>query len=346
MRPELDTAPDIEGDGAVDVQVQVDPFTRSRRGDQTAGIVGIGVSLPKRRVGNDELAASLGLSDGWIERRTGIVQRRYAAPGERVSDLAVRAGIEALADASLPAADLDLVLVATLAGDEITPGPAPSVAYGLGATHAAAIDIGAACTGALAALSLGAAWIESGRARHVLVVGAEILSRFIDMEDRRTAHLFGDAAGALVLSANASGRIGPIVLDSDGSGAEMIQATRASGLLEMDGHQTFLSAVEHLHTSTREVLGLAGLELQDVDLFVYHQGNSRILGAVADRLGVSRGKVFDCIAMTGNTSAASIPLALAEARRTGALEQGMQIVLGAVGAGLTWGAAVVQWGQG
>ncbi|HEY1689807.1 MAG TPA: beta-ketoacyl-ACP synthase 3 [Solirubrobacteraceae bacterium] len=310
---------------------------------RSAGIVGLGTALPERKVANAELAQALGLSDGWIERRTGIVERRYAAPGERVVDLAQRAAEVALLDAELDPQELDLVLVATLAADEITPGTAPLLAHALGCVHAAAIDIGAACAGSLAALALGSAWIEAGRASNALVVGAEILSRFVNMEDRRTAHLFGDGAGALVLRAGGAGRIGPILLDSDGAGAGLIHATREQALLEMDGHETFLQAVHQLHVSTMSVLERAGLALQDVDLFVYHQANSRILGAVADRLGVSRGRVLDCIAQTGNTSAASVPLALAHARENGLLQPGMRIVIGAVGAGLTWGAAVVEW---
>lgn len=312
---------------------------------RTAGIVGLGTALPERRVTNDEIASRLGLSDGWIERRTGIHERRYVAPGERVSDLAVRAGRAALLDAGMQASDVDLLLVATLAPDEITPPVAPLVAHTLGTLEAAAVDIGAACSGAIAALGFATAWIEAGRARHALVIGAEILSRFVDVDDRRTAPLFGDAAGALVLAANAAGSVGPVLLGSDGAGAETIQATRKRGVLEMEGHETFLRAVHQLHTSTRRVVEIAGLTLREIDLFVYHQANSRILSAVADRLGLGRDRVFDCIANTGNTSAASVPLALASAREQGLLEPGAKIVLGAVGAGLTWGAAVVEWGS-
>lgn len=314
---------------------------RTTRG---AGIVGLGTALPEHSVGNEEIAASLGLADGWIERRTGIARRRYAAPGERVVDLGRRAGEAALLDARLTIADVDLVLVATLAPDEITPGSAPLIAHELGGVATAAIDIGAACAGSIAGLALGSAWIEAGRADTVLVIGAEILSRFINREDRRTAHLFGDGAGAIVLRVGGAGRIGPILLESDGGGANLIRATREAGVLEMDGHETFLRAVNQLHLCTRQVVSDAGLQLQDIDLFVYHQANSRILGAVADRLGLSRERVLDCIANTGNTSAASVPLALAHARENGLLQPGMKVVLGAVGAGLSWGAALMEWG--
>jgi 3-oxoacyl-[acyl-carrier-protein] synthase-3 len=310
----------------------------------TAGIVGLGAALPQRRVANPEVAERLGVSVEWIERRTGIGERRYAAPGERVSGLASSAGRMALKDASLTAADVDLVLVATLASDEITPSTAPLVAHELGTANAAAIDIGAACAGSIAALALATAMIEAGRARNVLVIGAEILTRVVDFDDRLTAPLFGDGAGAMVLSRNADGRIGPSVLGSDGAGAHAIRATRKRGVIEMEGHDTFLMAVQRLTSSTLQVLELAELALEDIDLFVYHQANSRILSAVADRLDVPHERVFDCIASFGNTSAASIPLALGEARRLGELEPGATVLLGAVGAGLVWGTTVLRWG--
>jgi 3-oxoacyl-[acyl-carrier-protein] synthase-3 len=311
---------------------------------RTAGITGLGVCLPERAVASAEIGQRVGVSAEWIERRTGIRERRYAAPGERVSDLARSAGRMALKDAGLDAAELDMLLVATLAADEITPATAPIVAHELGADNAAAIDIGAACSGSIAALALAASSVEAARARHVLVIGAEILSRFLDLDDRRTAPLFGDGAGAMVVSLDAEGRIGPFVLGSDGARAGAIRATRERGLLEMEGHETFLRAVHHLSASTVEVLSRAELTLEDVDLFVYHQANSRILQAVAERLGVPGERVFDCIAETGNTSAASVPLALHAAVRSGALEPGDRLVLGAIGAGLTWGATVLTWG--
>jgi 3-oxoacyl-[acyl-carrier-protein] synthase-3 len=321
------------------------PRARSSAATRSAGIVGLGTALPERRVSSAEIAARLGVSAEWIERRTGIREHRSAAPGQRVSDLAAEAGRVALADAGLDAGEIDLLLVATVASDEITPATAPIVANDLGALNAAAIDVGAACTGSVAALAHATAWIESGRARHVLVIGAEILTRFIDLDDRRTAPLFGDGAGAMVVSLDGDGCIGPFVFGSDGSRARAIHATRERGLLEMDGHETFLQAVQRLSTCTVEVVNLAGLALSDVDLFVYHQANSRILGAVAERLELPDERVFDCIADLGNTSAASVPLALAAAVRAGALAPGARVVLGAIGAGLTWGATSVTWGS-
>jgi 3-oxoacyl-[acyl-carrier-protein] synthase III len=312
---------------------------------RTAGILGLGSALPKRRVANDEIAERTGVGTGWIEQRTGISERRYAEPGERVSELAVAAATAALQDAGLAAAELDMVLVATLTADEITPGVAPIVAHEIGAGGAAAIDVGAACAGSISALALATSLIEAGRARNVLVIGAEILSRLIDPDDRRTAPLFADGAGALVVSLDADGQIGPFVLGSDGAAAGVIRATRALGVLEMEGHETFLMAVQRLAECTEEVLDLAGLAIGEVDLFVYHQANSRILSAVADRLGLAHERVFDCLANLGNTGAASVPLALDEAVRTGALRSGDRVLLGAVGAGLVWGATIITWGR-
>ena len=311
----------------------------------TAGIVGLGTALPERRVANVEIATRLGVSAEWIERRTGITERRYAASGQRVSDLATAAGRKALQNAGLEADELDMILVATLAADEITPGTAPIVAHELRTGSIAAIDVGAACAGSIAALAHATAWIEAGRARNVLVIGAEISTRLLDFDDRRTAPLFADGAGALMVSADAPGQIGPFVFGSDGGAAQAIRATRARGVLEMEGHETFLLAVEKLTQSTREVLELAEMSIENVDLFVYHQANSRILAAVADRLELPRERVFDCIATYGNTSAASVPLALGEAVRVGALAPGARVLLGAVGAGLVWGTTVLTWGD-
>jgi 3-oxoacyl-[acyl-carrier-protein] synthase III len=339
VSPDSPTLPDVR------YRVSSSPIAARLRPLRTAGILGLGTSLPERTVANAEIAGRLGVTDRWIERRTGIGARRYAAPGQRVTDLACAAASAALEDADLEPSEIDMVLVATLAADEITPAAAPLVAHELGMANVAAIDIGAACAGSLAALAHATAWIEAGHARNVLVIGAEVLTRFVDFDDPRTAPLFADGAGALVVSADAAGEIGPFVLGSDGGAASAIRVTREKGVLEMEGHETFLMAVEKLSQSTREVLKLAELTLDDVDLFVYHQANSRILAAVAERLSLGSERVFDCIAGLGNTSAASVPIALGEAARAGALTPGATVVLGAVGAGLVWGATVLSWGQ-
>jgi 3-oxoacyl-[acyl-carrier-protein] synthase-3 len=309
-----------------------------------AGIAGLGAALPEQRVASDTIAERIGVPSGWLERRTGIASRRRAAPGERLTDLAAAAGRAALADAEIAPEAIDTVLVATLSADELTPNAAPQVAYALGSA-AAAVDIGAACTGFVSGLTLAAGLIESSRAANVLVIGAEILSRHTDPDDRSTAGLFGDGAGAVVLAPRASGGIGPAVLGSDGSAAPFIFAPRDTGLIRMDGHETFKRAVTTLATNAAEAVAAAGLTLDDVDLFVLHQANGRILTAVAETLGLAPERVLNVIAEAGNTSAASIPLALAQARAQGRIADGDRLLLGAVGAGFTWGATVVDWGS-
>jgi 3-oxoacyl-[acyl-carrier-protein] synthase-3 len=213
----------------------------------------------------------------------------------------------------------------------------------MGAEGAAAVDIGAACTGFLSALSLATAQLESGRARAALVVGAEVLSRVVDYSDRPTAGLFGDGAGAAVLTPGGPGLIGPIALRSDGTRGDLIQATNEERLIRMDGRATFRAAVAAMSDTTQEVVSDAGLALEEIDLFVYHQANSRIISAVGERLDLPVGRVIDCLAEYGNTSAASIPIALAEAASTGLLRKGSKVLLSAFGAGLAWGAGIVEW---
>ena len=309
-----------------------------------AGIVGLGAALPEETIPNAAIAARLDLGPEWIEKRTGIRNRRRAAPGQSLVDLAAQAGRAALADAGMDPAAIDTVLVATLSADEVTPNTAPQVAYALGAERAGAMDIGAACTGFVAGLTVGAGLVEARRAENVLVIGAEILSRHTDYDDRSTAALFGDGAGAVVLAANAAGAVGSSVLGSDGSAAAYIKAPRATGLIGMDGHETFKRAVATLASNALEALDANGLTRDDIDLFVFHQANGRITSAVADALEVDPSRVVDAIGEIGNTSAASIPLALSEAHGQGRLGAGDRVLLGAVGAGFTWGATVVTWG--
>lgn len=320
----------------------VAPFAARFR---TAGIAGLGSALPPDAVLNHQIAPRIGVDAEWIERRTGIRSRRHAGKGTTIAALAAAAGAEALLAAGLPAGQLDLVLVATLAPDDLTPNAAPRVAHALGAERAGAIDIGAACAGFVSALSLGASMIEAGRAEHVLVIGAEVLSRFVDFDDKRTAGLFGDGAGAALLSSGDHGRVGPVVLAADGSAASLIQARHDEQLIRMDGHETFKRAVSSLASCTREAAAMADLELEDIDLFVYHQANGRILSTLADTLAIDPERVVDVIAELGNTSAASVPLALAHASREGRLAPGDRVLLAAVGAGFTWGATVVEWGR-
>ena len=308
---------------------------------RTAGITGLGVALPETVVPNAPIAARLGVDDAWIERRTGIRSRRVLAPGERLADLATAAARAALEDAGIDARDLDQILVATFTSDELTPATAPLVAHALG-TDAAALDLNAACTGFLAGLELACSAIESGRAEHVLLVAAEALSRVTDPDDRRTAALFGDAAGAAVIAAG-SGSLAPVVLRSAGEHAPLIVARRDDPVIRMEGHETFLVATAALVEATLDACAAAGISRGDVDLFVYHQANRRILDAVTERLGLDRERVVDAIAELGNTSAASIPLALARAREEGRLGAGGRVLIAAVGAGFVYGAGVLTW---
>jgi 3-oxoacyl-[acyl-carrier-protein] synthase-3 len=299
--------------------------------------------MPATVVTSAEIAARLGVEEEWVVARTGIRARRRARPDERLSDMAAAAGAAALERAGVNAAELDLVLVATVSADELTPAAAPQVAHSLGASRAGAIDVGAACTGFLSGLALGTAWIESGRGEYVLLVGAEMLSRFTDPDDRRTAALFADGAGAVVLGTGQEGGLGPVLLHQDGARADLIVARRERGMIEMQGQETFRNAVSRLVEVTYEALEAADISLQDVDLFVYHQANARITRAVGARLGLEPSRVVDCIAEMGNTSAASLPLALAHAEAAGRLKPGMTVLLAAFGAGVTWGGAVLEW---
>ncbi len=311
---------------------------------RAAAVLGLGHHVPAEVVPNGPIAERLGVDDAWIVRRTGIRSRRRAAAGERLSDIATFAARKALADAGVEPIDVDLVLVATMSQDELTPNAAPLVAHALGAERAGAVDVGAACTGWLSGLALGAGQVEAGRAERVLLIGAEILTRLTDYDDRKTAPLFGDGAGAIVIGPEGDGRIGPIALAADGALAETIMATHAERLIRMDGHDTFQNAVKRLSEATVATLARAGLELDDVDLFVYHQANGRILRAVGERLDLPPAKVADYIGELGNTSAASIPLALGLLREDGRLRPGHRVLVAAIGAGFTWGAGILEWG--
>jgi 3-oxoacyl-[acyl-carrier-protein] synthase-3 len=310
---------------------------------RTARVIGLGHRLPDRVVPNGPIAERIGVDADWIVRRTGIRERRYAAPGERTVDLALAAARRALSDAELKPSDIDLLLVATMTPDELTPNTAPLVADALG-LRIAAYDVGAACTGWLSALSIAAAQIETGRAERALVIGAETLSRITNPDDKRTASLFGDGAGAVVLGPEGDGAIGPILLASDGSMGETIVANHTDRFLIMDGHTTFNMAVKVLVESTEQACERAGVTLDDIDLFVYHQANGRIIRTVSEKLDLPAERVADYVAETGNTSAASIPLTLSLLREDGRLRPGQRLLLSAVGAGFTWGAGVVDWG--
>jgi 3-oxoacyl-[acyl-carrier-protein] synthase III len=311
-----------------------------------AAILSVATELPPNRLTSVELAAQLGITEEWILSRTGIRERRRAGADERLSDYAARAGSLALTRAGLDPADLDLVIVATMTQDELTPNTAPIVAHALGATHAGAFDVGAACTAFLSGLALGAGQIESGRAERVLLVGADFITRITDYDDKKTAPLFADAAGAVVLGCadGGTGTIGPIVLGADGSHAQTIVASHADRKLKMDGPEVFRHAVARMSEVTLSAVELAGLTLEEIDLFVYHQANARITRALGERLGLPAERVVDCIETLGNSSAATLPLALAAAELDGRLKPGARVLMSAFGAGFTWGGGVIEWG--
>jgi 3-oxoacyl-[acyl-carrier-protein] synthase-3 len=311
---------------------------------RTSRILGLGHHVPPEVVPNGPIAERIGVDDAWIVKRTGIKSRRRALPDEKLTDYAVFAGRRALSDAGVDPRDVDLVLVATMTPDDITPNAAPVVANALGADNAGAVDIGAACTGWLAALRLAAGQVETGRADRVLVIGAELLTRITNFDDPKTAMLFGDGAGAVVVGVDGEGDIGPIVMAADGSLADRITASHDKRVLEMDGHSTYQVAVKRLSEVTVAAVARAGLELDDIDLFVYHQANGRIISAVGQRLDLEPARVADYVAHMANTSAASIPLTLSLLREDGRLRPGQKVLIAAIGAGFTWGAGVIEWG--
>lgn len=310
-----------------------------------SAIASVGASVPDNAVSSARIARRIGVDEDWIVRRTGIRARRVASAGERVSAHAARAAHSALDRAGVDPADVDLVLVATITADELMPNCAPLVAAEIGATGAAAFDVGAACTGFVSALAVGCAQIESGRAACAVVAGADFMSRITDPVDRATAALFADGAGAVVLvAADPPGRVGPIVLGSDGAGADKIIVEHSRAKIQMQGQDTFREAVARLSSASVQAAQAAGVGLGEIDLFVYHQANRRILQAIAERLALAPERVVDCIGEQGNTSAASLPLALAYSEEHDLLSRGDRVLLGAFGAGMTWGATVVEWG--
>lgn len=326
-------------------------------------IAGLGSHLPDRVVTNAWLARRHDTSDEWIRQRTGIVERRWAATDEATSDLATVAAAKALADAGVAATDLCAIVVCTTTPDHQMPGTAPVVAANLGVTTAAAFDLQAACTGWLYGLEVVGSLVAQLQ-RPAVLVGAEVLSRFLAPDDRTTAVLFGDGAGAAVLVPNAAGRLGPSAMGSDGDLAGILQfeaggsrlpttpetAAAHRHLLTMEGREVYRHAVARMAAACEEVLGRAGLDVGDVDLVVAHQANVRILDAVARRLGVPApsddpaSPFVVTLDHHGNTSAASIPLALAEAVATDRLHPGDTVLLTAFGAGLTFGATLLAWG--
>ncbi|GAA1520837.1 ketoacyl-ACP synthase III [Sphaerisporangium rubeum] len=308
-----------------------------------AVVCGVGAALPSRIVSNADLTARLNTTDDWIHSRTGIRRRYVAGVDLSTTDLAVRAAEQALTEGE--PVRVEALVVATTTPDRCCPALAPTVATRLGLTGIPACDLAAGCTGFLYALATAAGLIAAGTARVVLVVGADRLAVLPDPEDRTTVPLFGDGAGAVVLrrgSMDETGALGPVVLGSDGTGADLIRAS-IPGTLEMDGAEVFRHAVDRMSAATCQAATAAGWELGDIDRLAPHQANSRITSFVARQLGVPDHRQLGNIAETGNIGAASIPVLLAGAAADGRLKPGHRTLLTAFGAGLTWGATTLTW---
>ena len=317
-------------------------------------VAGCGAYLPERIITNYELADRLDTSDEWIRQRTGIGERRVAAPGELTSDLAVRAAERALTNAGISGSDLDLLVVATATPDNTFPATATKVQARLGMERGAAFDVQAVCAGFIFALSVVDNALRLGQASTALVIGAETFSRILDWEDRTTCVLFGDGAGAVVLKAvTASGLGGRFILSnhlhSDGRHYDILyvdggpSSTRDAGLLRMEGREVFRQAVQHLSDVVDEALRANGLTAADIDWLVPHQANSRIIDGMGRKLGLSPDKIVMTIEHHANTSAASIPLALETAVKDGRIKPGHLVLMEALGGGLSWGASLVRW---
>jgi len=317
-------------------------------------VAGCGAYLPERVVTNQELASRLDTSDEWIRQRTGIGERRVAAPGELTSDLAVRAADRALSSAGMSGSDLDLLVLATATPDHTFPATAAKVQARLGMRRGAAFDVQAVCAGFIFALSVADNAVRLGQARTALVVGAETFSRILDWEDRSTCVLFGDGAGAVVLRAiPAAASDGRFILSnhlhSDGRQYDILyvdggpSSTRGTGFLRMEGREVFRQAVHRLSAVVDEALAANGLTAADVDWLVPHQANSRIIDGMGRKLGLPEDKIVVTIERHANTSAASIPLALETAVADGRIKPGHLVLMEALGGGLSWGASLVRW---
>ncbi|MCX8070555.1 MAG: ketoacyl-ACP synthase III [Thermodesulfovibrionales bacterium] len=321
-------------------------------------IISTGSSLPAKVLTNEEISKIVETSDEWITERTGIKERRIAEGDKSASDLAFEASKKALKDAGIKASEVSLIIVATISGDMPFPATACLVQKKLNAKNAAAFDVNAACSGFIYALSIADAYIKSGAYSKILVVGSEILSRFTDWQDRSTCVIFGDGAGAVLLDAN-KGKSGILSthLYSDGSLWDLIQIPAGGSLkpasldtvnnrlhtISMKGNETFKVAVKALGSLVEKTLEHNNLSPSQLSLLIPHQANQRIIQAVASRLGLSMDKVMMNIQKYGNTSAASIPIALDEALRNGKIKTGDYILLEAFGGGLTWASALIRW---
>ena len=323
-------------------------------------ITGIGAYAPEHVVTNDDLSKLMDTSDEWIVERTGIHERRVAADDQALSDIALPAARAALAQAGLEAGTIDLLIVATITPDMAFPSAGAIIADELGATDAAAYDLSAGCTGFMYAVAQGYGMVAAGLASHALVVGGDVLSRILDWSDRGTAVLFGDGAGAVVLERVSEGGFLGFELGADGSGGPQLYLPAGGSrspataetvaehkhYVQMNGREVFKFATRVLVTSAEKVLAECGKTIDDVDVYIPHQANVRIIDHAAEKLGIPKEKIVVNVERYGNTSSGSIPLALADAQAEGRLQEGALVLMTGMGAGLTWGSGLIEWTNG
>ncbi len=322
-----------------------------------AKITGLGKFVPSRKLSNKDLEEIVETTDEWITTRTGIKERRIAEDDQSTSSLAVKAAHQALKDANVEAEEIDLIIVATVTPDMLFPATACIIQAELGAVNAAAFDLEAGCSGFLYALNTATQFIENEMYEKILVVGAETLSKITDWNDRGTCVLFGDGAGAVVLEPTSKGGILACELGADGQGKDFLKVPggcsfkpiseevidKKEQYIKMDGNQVFKFAVKIMGQASLDVIKKGGLKPEDIDLFIPHQANKRIINSAAKRLKINSNKVFVNLPKYGNTSGASVPIALYEAREEGLVKKGDKIVLVAFGAGLTWASTLIEW---
>jgi 3-oxoacyl-[acyl-carrier-protein] synthase-3 len=333
------------------------PRGQRERGLPPVGILGTGGYAPERVLSNGDLERMVATSDEWIQTRTGMRERRIGGSGQATSDLAAAAGRQAMQRAGLLPEELELILVATVTPDHVCPPTACLVQQKLGAVNAAGFDVQAACSSFMNALQTGHALVGSGSYRNALVIGADMLSTITDYQDRESCILFGDGAGAVVLGQGGGGELLDHVMGIDGSGADLIKMPAGGSrlpashatvearqhFLRMEGRKVFKFAVARIAAVVEQILDRNGLGLADLDLLIPHQANLRILEAAAERLGLPMGRVVVNIERFGNTSSASVPLALDQAVQEGRLRRGQLACLVAFGGGLSWGASLLRW---
>jgi 3-oxoacyl-[acyl-carrier-protein] synthase-3 len=318
------------------------------------GITGLGTHVPDRVMTNDELSRIVDTSDEWIRERTGIRERRFAADDEALTDVAMPAAEEALAEAGVAAADIDLLICATVTPDMMFPTSSALLADALGMPKAAAYDLLAGCTGFVYAIAQAYAMLASGLSRRALVVGGDVLSKILDWEDRSTLVLFGDGAGAVVMEPVDRGGFLGFELGADGGGGEHLwypgsgsrKFENPEAMLKMNGREVFKFATRILVYSAQELLPECGKSVEDIDVYIPHQANKRIIDYAVAKLGIPAEKTVVNVDRFGNTSSGSIPLALADARADGRLRDGALVLMTGMGAGLTWGSALIEWTNG